>query len=336
MPVRHSDDRIPFAPRSDYARSLRHLFMACHKNIGFSAIWILAVGACLIAGCSTWKINSVADRLKPSNFRDWSPEFKQVSRMIRDGDRVTIDKVRNNVYMTETDFVLDYYERSFDLEQIRSVDFIVVPFQTAPMLAHTMLSFGLDDGTQLVISVEIRTEKGEKYSPVLGLSNQYEISYVVADERDVIRLRTRHRNADVYVYPTIATARQSQQLFLDMMNRANKLADQPEFYDTILNNCTTNLVKHVNQIKNSQVPYAWQVLFPGHSDRYAYQLGLLDRSIPFEQLKQQCHVNELAEKYYDDADFSSKIRTRSHANRKASKMSDEEFRGIVSGGANQH
>lgn len=267
----------------------------------------------IVSGCSTWKVNSISDRLKASNFRDWSPEFTQISRMSREGDRITIDKVRNNIYMTETDFVLEYYERTFELEQIRSVDFVVVPFGSAPLLAHTMLSFGLDDGTQLVISVEIRTEKGEKYSPILGMSNQYEISYVVADERDVIRLRTRHRNADVYVYPTVATARQSQQLFLDMMTRANQLADEPEFYGTIANNCTTNLVKHVNQIKNNQVPYAWQVLFPGHSDRYAYQLGLLDQRIPFEQLKERCHINSLAEEHFDSPDFSQKIRSRSHA-----------------------
>ena len=233
--------------------------------------------------------------------------------MYREGDEIAIDKIRNNTYVSELDFIVSYYEKKFKLEQIRSVDFIVVPFASAPMLAHTMLSFGLDDGTQMVISVEIRTEKGEKYSPILGIANQYEVTYVVADEKDVIRLRTRHRDADVYIYPTMATPKQAQTLFVDMMSRANKLADQPEFYDTIRNNCTTNLVGHVNQIKNNQVPYAWQVLFPGHSDRYAYDLGLLDRSVPFEQLKQRCHVNELAEKYYDADDFSQRIRSRSHA-----------------------
>lgn len=273
----------------------------------------LAIVAILTVGCKAWKINSAKDRLTASNFRNWSPEFDRVSRMVKNGNRIQIINIRNNQYLTEKDYVVRYYDREFDLDQIRSVDYIVVPFNETPLLAHTMLSFGLDDGTYLVVSVEIRTEKEEEYSPMLGLSRQYELAYVLADEKDVIRLRTRHRDAKVYIYPTVATAKQSQMLFLDVMNRANALADNPEFYDTITNNCTTNLVKHVNSIKKSSIPFTWQVLFPGHSDRYAYKLGLLDRNIPFETLKQKSLVNELADRHFDAADFSKQIRTVSHS-----------------------
>ena len=263
-------------------------------------------------GCKTMRVNSAMDRLSASNFRNWSPEFTKVAQMQRSGSQIKIKNIRNNEYVTEKDFVIRHYDREFELDQIQSVDFIVVPFNDAPLLAHTMLSFGLSDQSQLVVSVEVRTEKGEDYSPILGLGRQYELAYVVADERDVIRLRTHHRDAKVYVYPTKATPEKAQQLFVDMMQRANKLVDKPEFYDTIRNNCTTNIVRHINQM-GFHVPFNLQVLFPGNSDKYAYRLGLLDQSVPFEVLKQKSLINEFADRHYTAGDFSQKIRERSHA-----------------------
>ncbi|NIO42155.1 MAG: DUF4105 domain-containing protein, partial [Burkholderiales bacterium] len=219
----------------------------------------------LLAGCEPWQINTVGDRLMPSNFRDWSPEYARLPRAEMEGTQLTIRNIRDNQYLSEKDFVPRYYDRTIDVDDIQSVDFIVVPFKQMPSMAHTMLSFGLADGSYLGVSAEIRTERGETYSPILGMSNQYEITYVVADERDLLRLHARHRNADVYVYPTVANARQAQALFLDCMQRANQLADRPEFYHPVANNCTTNILRHVNQIRDDEIPQAWEVLLPGHS-----------------------------------------------------------------------
>ena len=196
------------------------------------------------------------------------------------------------------------------LDDVVAVDFVMVPFQQTPDLAHTMMSFGLKDGSYIGISAEIRTEKGETYSPLLGMSRQFEITYVVADERDIIRLRTRHRDADVYIYPTVATPQQAQALFLDIIHRVNELARQPEFYDTVRNNCTTNILHHVNRLRQQQISYDWRIFFPGYSDKYAYDLGLLDQSLPFDELKQSVWINDLAERHYDDPDFSQRIRRR--------------------------
>ena len=266
---------------------------------------MLAIFGC--AGCRALFTDGISDRILPSNQRDWAPEFAVLPQAdIRD-DSVTIHNIRRCNYLTNDDYVLDYYDRTIALNEIRSVDFVVVPFQNTPLLAHTMLSVELDDGQYLGVSVEIRKERGEKYSPLLGASNQYELIYIVADESDLIRVRTRHRDADVYVYPTVATREQAQSLFVDVMRRVNKLAVQPEFYHTIRNNCTTNLAAHINHLAPERIPYGWQVLLPGFSDKYAYQLGLLDNTIPFETLKA---VNDLAESYYDDPDFSAKIRSK--------------------------
>lgn len=269
-----------------------------------------------LLGCGTLDVNRFTDRLIPSNERDWSPQFRTLPKAEITGDQVALYNIRNNVYLTEKDFLVQHYDRRFALSDIRTVDFIVVPFQGMESIAHTMLSFGLTDGTYIAVSVEVRTEKGESYTTALGLSHQFELAYVVADERDVIRLRTRHRHADVYLYPSRATPEQAQQLFVDVMQRANQLAAKPEFYDTITNNCTNNLVRHVNRIMPDKVPSAWQILLSGHSARYAYDLGLLDQRMPFEELKELAHINDLAEAHYDAPDFSDKIRSRvSHLER---------------------
>lgn len=262
-------------------------------------------------GCSSLNLGTgLQDRLTPSNERNWKPELARVPRAEIAGQQYTLRNIRNCSYVTEEDYVVAYQDRQIELDQIQSVDFIVAPFVKAPKLAHTMLSFGLSDGSYLALSVEVRKELGEKYSPILGLARQYELTYVLSDERDVIRLRTQHHGANVYVYPTVASPQQARDLFVDVIARMNRLADQPEFYNSIMNNCTTNLAGHVNEVSPGKINYGWKVFLPGLSAEYAYELGLLDNRIPFEDLTAISLVNELADRHYDDPNFSKMIRSR--------------------------
>ena len=250
------------------------------------------------------------DRFTASNERDWSPEMSALPFAKIENGQVEIHNIRNCNYVSSDEFVTRYMDRTINVSDVQTVDFIVVPFNQIAALAHTMISFGLRDGTYIAVSVEVRKEKGEKYSPFTGLVNQFEIAYVVADERDLIRVRTGHRDADVYVFPSIATPEQSQALFVDIMGRVNELAVEPEFYHTIRNNCTTNLADHVNNLSPDRIAYGWRVLLPGLSARYAYDIGLLENRISFEELKAIAYVNDLAAKHYDDPDFSNLIRQR--------------------------
>lgn len=256
--------------------------------------------------------------MQPSNSRDWTAELTVLPYAEVSGDQVTVRNIRDCEYVTANDFVLEHYDRTFAIDDIRSVDFVVVPFGRTTLLAHTILSFGLSDESRIAVSVEIRTEKQEDYSALLGTTNQFELIYVVASEADVIRLRAKHRESDVYVYPTVADARQSQELFLSVMQRVNKLAGQPEFYNTLNNNCTTNIYEHVKQLQGQQsaantLKYSWQILLPGYSDRYAYDHGLLKTNLSFKETKALAKVNDLAEIHFDDPDFSRKIRARHSA-----------------------
>lgn len=270
----------------------------------------LLAGIAFCAGCASVPENGVTEVTKPSNHRNWEPYLSKLATAEVEGDDITVHNVRNCIYITDEDYIVNHFDKQFQVSDIQSVDFIVVPFKAVPTLAHTMLSFGLQDGQHLGVSVETRLEEGEKYTPLAGIMRQFELMYVVADERDLVRLRTRHRKAEVYVYPTRATPEQAQSLFLDMMARANKLAREPEFYDTLTNNCTTNIFEHVNRLHPGRVPYNYAILFPGLADRYVYDLGLIDTQLSFEETKRLAKVNDLAERYYDSPAFSRQIRLR--------------------------
>lgn len=253
-------------------------------------------------------VNPVLSVLEPSNDRDWSADQAVLPHAEFDGDRVRVHNIRNCHYRGQDDYTVDYYDKTFDLDKLDSVDFIMVPFAEAPTMAHTMLSFGFEGKDYLVLSVEVRKEKGETYDPLRGLLRQYEIMYVLGDERDLVGLRANHRLNDVYIYRAQASRRQARALFVDVIHRVNQLHDEPEFYDTLTNNCTTNIVDHVNHLAPDRVPYDYRVLLPGYSDRLAYDLGLLDTHGTFEQTKARARVNYLAYLHRNGADFSAKIR----------------------------
>ncbi len=271
---------------------------------------VAALCVAAITGCrGAPQINpDLVKTLLPSNDRDWSPDQAAPAYAEFNGDRVTVHNIRRCSYRSVDDYDVSHYDKTFDLGELNSVDFIVVPFLDTPDVAHTMLSFGFADRDYVVVSVEIRKERGEKYSPIKGFLNQYELMYVVADERDILQLNAVHHLADVYVHRANATPEQVRSLFVDVMGRVNKLVDKPEFYHTLTNNCTTNIRRHINRLRPGRIPYDYRVLLPGYSDRLAYDLGLLRTDTTFEQTRLRNRVNYLAYVHRDAPDFSVKIR----------------------------
>lgn len=260
---------------------------------------LVALAVCASTGCKAFA---------PSNDRDWAADQAVLSRAEFMGDEVQLRNVRFCNYHTSDNYDLHHEDRRYRLADLESVDFIVVPFGDMPNLAHTMLSFGFKGDQYLAVSVEIRKEKGERYSALKGLLRQYELMYVVADERDLIKVRSNLRLEDVYIYRARATPIQAQALFVDVMRRVNDLADKPEFYDAVTNNCTTNIVQHINHLSPGRIQYSAKVLLPGHSDRLAFDLGLIETDTDFERTRLRARINELAYAHRDSPDFSSLIR----------------------------
>jgi hypothetical protein len=277
----------------------------CYLAARFACLAAFALA--LSAGC-----RSAEKVLAPSNFRDWTPEQAVLPTAEIHGSQVTIRNVRNCQYFATDTYLVDYYDKSFDLAAVRSVDFLMVPFESMPAVAHTMLSFEVarPDGKSdhLAVSVEVRKEKHETYNPVKGSARQFELMYVVADERDVIRQRTNYRHENVYLYRTTATPEVARLLLADVLGRVNGLAKKPEFYDTLTNNCTTNIVRHIDRVRPNRVTYDVRMLLPGYSDEIAFNQGLIVPNGTFAQTRERAYVNPLAERYADREDFSELIR----------------------------
>ena len=246
---------------------------------------------------------------QPSNDRVWVANQAVLPSAEFDDNLVHVRNIRNTTYRSTTDYTPAYYDKTFDLDKLTSVWYIVEPFSNWKGAAHTFLSFGFDDDEYLAISVEIRKEEGEGFSAFKGLFKQYEVIYVIADERDVITVRTNHRRDDVFLYPIKTTREKIRDMFVAMLERANRLRAEPEFYNTLTNTCTTNIVNHVNALSPNRVPFSYKILLPGYSDQLAYDLGLIDTDLPFEAARERFRINDRAERYADSADFSVRIRS---------------------------
>ena len=248
--------------------------------------------------------------LEPTNDRDWEPEVALLAYSTLAGDRVTVHNIRNFDYRTETDFTSAYYDKTFDLRELRSVE-IVTSYWTGPAIAHVFVSFGFSGDDYLAISIEVRKPKGEGYSTLKGFFRQYELVYVVADERDVIRLRTNYRRdppEDVYVYRISGPIEAGRRLFLEYMRRINALRTQPEFYNTLTTNCTTNIWTN-DRVNPGRVPLSWKILASGYVPEYLYEQGRLETmGLSFPELQERAHVNARAQAADKAADFSRRIR----------------------------
>ena len=255
---------------------------------------------------------------RPRNDKRWCLENRVLADARIDGDLVHIKDVRAFEYGEKKhDIRVAYENRTFDVRELTSVDLFVEPFTLSKRLpnlgkAHTFLSFGFGD-RYVSVSIEVRRQEGERYSPTKGLLNEYEIIYIVGTERDVVKLRTNHRKNPVHLYPMRQGAPGlAQAMFRSVMERVHQLHDTPEFYHTFLNNCTTNLVEHLNTINPGKVPSSIAFLLPGFAGPLAYSIGLIDTTRSYEDTKAICRINEQALAAADSPEFSQRIRERQH------------------------
>ncbi len=244
--------------------------------------------------------------LAPSAQKDWAPEVARMPRAEIDGDRLTIRDLRTFDYRSETDFDARYEDRSYELSKLVGLD-LFMSYWSGPTIAHTILSWEFEDAPPLAISIETRKDRTQQYSALEGFFKQYELIYVVADERDLIRLRTNFRGEEVYLYRLAAPVERARALLLDYVARFDRLADQPAFYDALTQNCTTTIRDHVEHI-DPGFSFDWRLLVNGHLDEMLWEKGSVNDSIPFAELRSRSRINERARAAGSSPEFSRRIR----------------------------
>ena len=267
------------------------------RPFGRGAVLVLLV----LAGVIAWWLHIPA-----SNDRDWSTDVARLPRATIVGNRVTIENVRNFDYRSETDFTERWETRTYDLDHLLGVD-MFLSFWGPTLIAHTIASWEFDNGPPLAISIETRKEKGESYSAVRGFFRQYELYYVVSDERDVIRLRTNYRGERVYLYRIRMRPEQARAILIEYLKEVNRLAEQPRWYNALTHNCTTMIRYHAQQVSPGR-PWDWRILANGRLDELGYERGRIDTSLPFSELKTRSDITERAKAADAALDFSDQIR----------------------------
>jgi hypothetical protein len=245
--------------------------------------------------------------LKPVNEADWQPDVARLARAEVDGDTVTLHNVRNCDYRTESDYTPHWETRTVKLSQLTGID-MAIDYWGSPYMAHPIVSFQFADTPPVCFSIETRKKKGQGYSAIGGLYRQFELTYVVAEERDVVRLRTNYRKGeDIYLYRLAIKPEKARERFLEYLQALNRLNEQPRWYNAITTNCTT-AIRGQHPV-GERLPWDWRILVNGKGDEMLYERNaLVTDGLPFAELKQRVHINAAAREANDAPDFSKRIR----------------------------
>lgn len=245
--------------------------------------------------------------LTPTNDGDWQPDVAQLAWAETDGDVVTLHNVRNFDYRSESDFTPRWETRTVRLSQITGID-MAINYWGSPWMAHPIISVQFADAPPICFSIETRKKGGQSYSAIGGLYRQFSLIFIVADERDVMRVRTNYRKGeDVYLYRTTLTADQSRERFREYLRSINEIREKPRWYNAISTNCTT-AIRHQHP-SSARVPWNWRLLLNGKMDELFYDLKVIETGgLPFAELKKRAHINPAAQAAGYDPDFSKLIR----------------------------
>lgn len=261
--------------------------------------------AILFLGVVVWWL-----AIPPSHDRPWRPEVAVMPRAFIEGDRVRLTGVRDFDYRSADDFTVRYEEREVYLSHLTGLDFYVSYWSEGligRLVGHTFLSFLFDNAPPLSISIETRPEVGETFDPLASLFKQFELIYVVGDEHDIVGVRTKYRGERVYLYHLNTSAENARRLFLVYLRRINELADRPEFYNLLSNNCTLNIIRYANAV-GRKGRFDIRHLFNGLVGSYLYHSGRVDTTLPFDELRRRSLINEAVQAADDAPDFSQRIR----------------------------
>jgi Domain of unknown function (DUF4105) len=264
-----------------------------------------SLGICfaLFAGVLLWWWS-----IRATGKRDWQPDVAETAWTEQDGNKITIHNLRNFDYKPGQPAIPRWETKFVDLSQLRGVD-LFINFWGSTLICHPIVSFQFGPADHVAISVETRMAQGQTYSTIRGFFKQFELIYIVADERDVIRVRTNYRHEQLYLYRTSVKPERAQRLFLSYLRSINAIHVRPQFYNALTDNCTTNVRMHTAATAAKPAPWDWRILLNGTVDELVYQNGGFASRLPFAELKQMSLIDAKAQAAEQAPDFSGRIRS---------------------------
>ena len=243
--------------------------------------------------------------ISASNDKNWAADVAHSVTGIVDGNRLSVSNVRNFSWRSEADYTENWEQRTYDLAKLRSLD-LFLGYWMGPAIAHTIMSFGFEDGRYLDFSIELRRTQNDQYSAVAGFFKTHELIYIGADERDLLTLR-KARNEQIELYRLRTPPERARALLVEYINQANNLAARPRFYNTLTTNCTTTIFSMMRAVTSS-IPFDWRIILTGYLPSYLYEHGAVDMRISLDELRQQADVTSRVDAGLSEIEFSSRIR----------------------------
>jgi len=245
--------------------------------------------------------------LTPTNEKDWALDVARISHGEIQGNTLTMYNVRNFDYKSETLFYQHWETRNYNLKNLQGMD-IFLSYWASDHIAHTILSWDFGEDGHLPISIETRKDLTQEYSSIKGFFKQFEICYIAADEKDIIRLRTNFRKERVYLYRLQVSQQAARALLEDYLVKMNSLVDEPDFYNALSHNCTTTIQIHANAIRADRPPpLDWRLIASGHVDELLYDRGVISSKLPIAQLRKMSRIDLIMQKEGKE-DFSNIMR----------------------------
>jgi hypothetical protein len=265
--------------------------------------WLsIGIEFAVFGGIALWWLS-----IKPAKNRNWQIEVAETAWTERDGDKITIHNLRNFDYQPGQAPKPRWETKVVDLSQLQGVD-LFINFWGSTLICHPIVSFQFGPDDHVAISVETRMAQGQSYSTIRGFFKQFALIYVVADERDVVRVRTNYRHEQLYLYRTSIQPERARALFLNYLKTVNALHERPQFYNAVTSNCTTNVRTHTAATTTKPAPWDWRMLVNGTVDELVYDRGGFASHLPFPELKARSLIDDQAQAADQALDFSERIR----------------------------
>lgn len=278
------------------------IFLAARVTGHLPRFFVCVIG---FAAVLTWWL-----QLKPTNQANWQPDVSEEPWGEIQGNQVILHNFRFCHYRSERDYSCEWLTKTVDLSQLRGLD-LFMSYWGSPYIAHPILSFDFGDNSYVAASIEQRKKVGQHYSVVLSFFRQYELTYVFAEERDIVAVRTNFRNEQVFLYHTVAGPEWARKLFVEYITRANRMREYPAWYNAFTENCTTvifHAMADIGRLPPGTSLYNFRTIFNGLGVQMLYQGGNLQGKLPLPELQESARINAAAQQADQSADFSLRIR----------------------------
>lgn len=234
----------------------------------------------------------------PSLERGWDEDVNVLAGVdALPGETISISKIRDWQYALNSITEKSYFDASFAPNDIAAMWMYEQQLDSSGLIAHTFVVFEFDDSygraKYLGLSVETRREKGETYSLLGGVLRQFEITHIWATEKDLVTRRVLFLDYPLTRYKLEMPVAYYAQIFRKFAQETKGLASQPQWYNTVTNNCTSSLIKYVNESESNAIPIHYSYVLTGKVDEYLADLGYKSRDYSLHITRDFLHSNAL-------------------------------------------